>query len=204
VDALARKCGSTGANWYHQCHAASIAIVKAQLEGDEGARVARGTAWGVGGQHSWVVFGDPYDPTAPILDPTLWSYNSSVKGLFELPQGGGDRYRPHGSGSIWNWGQPRTRADTGESELILLTPKTPLSDEAKRFIEHADPDRHGFGTIGWMDWANSPVGGWPSKEIFQAMYDTKAVRPLIPIDILGMLTDINPGGLYLPGEEKSA
>lgn len=40
--------------WAHQCHAVSIAFVKRGIV-PAGSRVARGTARGIGGQHSWVV-----------------------------------------------------------------------------------------------------------------------------------------------------
>lgn len=43
---------------------------------------------------------------------------------------------------------------------------------------------------------------WPAAEIIAAIDDTKALSALVPIDILGMLTDRNPSGLYLPGDEK--
>ena len=40
-----------------------------------------------------------------------------------------------------------------------------------------------------------PVGGWPAGEIFEAMTHTKGLEALVPIDLLGMLTDLNPDGL---------
>jgi hypothetical protein len=43
--------------------------------------------------------------------------------------------------------------------------------------------------------------GWPSSEIIAAMDDTDELRALVPIDILGMVTDRNPGGLYLSETE---
>ena len=39
--------------------------------------------------------------------------------------------------------------------------------------------------------------GWPSREIIAAAYADDRLRVLIPIDIVGMLTDANPGGLFL-------
>lgn len=55
---------------------------------------------------------------------------------------------------------------------------------------------------GWMRLASCPVGGWPAAEVLAAMDDTPALQTLVPIDRLGMLTDRNPGGLYLAGKEK--
>lgn len=43
---------------------------------------------------------------------------------------------------------------------------------------------------------HAPVGGWPSGEITKAVYQTEALSALIPIDRVGMHTDLNPEGLY--------
>ena len=83
MDAL----GGDLAPWSRQCHAASIAIVRARIFPH--ARVARGWCQGVPGQHSWVVVGggDDYTPAcydrerAQIVDPTLWSYDKNVSGI---------------------------------------------------------------------------------------------------------------------------
>ena len=37
---------------------------------------------------------------------------------------------------------------------------------------------------------------WPAGPILTAMAETRGLKALIPIDILGMNTDLNPGGLY--------
>jgi hypothetical protein len=44
----------------------------------------------------------------------------------------------------------------------------------------------------------SPVHGWPAAEIVAAIADTPSLAAYVPIDLLGMLTDRNPGKLYLP------
>jgi hypothetical protein len=102
-------------------------------------------------------------------------------------------YLPHGSGDIWQWGRPPFPTD----EPVELEPHEPFSAEALRFLNVLGPlDRKGWATL-----ANAPVGGWPAAEILPAIDD--CIGPYVPIDIIGMLTDRNPGGLYLPGDEVS-
>lgn len=174
--------------WALQCHAASLKLVQ---HGDLGAcRVARGGCTGVGGQHSWVVLGDDcYDDRAVIIDPTLWSYDITVQGVWVGTYRDG-RHRPHGKGSIWNWGRPSY--PTGE--VIELTPREPLSANAEIFLELLGP----LDYEGWCQLAHAPVGMWPAGEILAAIDDTEALTGRVPIDILGMITSRNPKGLYLP------
>lgn len=182
------------ARWARQCHAASVRLVQSRVV--PGARVARGTCRGVGSQHSWVVVGhDVYSPNALIVDPTLWSYDPSVKGIW-YGSARDKRHIPHGGvGTIWTYGRPS--APSGP--IVKLTPKTQLSLVANRFLDMLGPlDRDG-----WLILAQSPVAGWPAAEIIAAMDDTKTLAALVPIDRLGMLTDRNPGGLYLPKGPKS-
>lgn len=176
--------------WWHQCHHISIKIVKSGVLGTF-ARVARGTCDGVGGQHSWVVLGrDCYAEDADILDPTWWSYNDEQPSLRRrVGIGDASGYRPHGMGSIWDWGQPVP----GDGPVIELTPTFELSREARSFIDILDPlDRQGWAVL-----SSAPVQEWPAAEIFAAMDDTEELSTLVPIDKLGMLTDRNPGGAYL-------
>lgn len=175
-----------------QCHVASLKLVQ---EMDPAiwpeCRVARGTCAGVGGQHSWVVLGkDVYAPDARIVDPTLWSYDPAVAGVWYGSAKDG-RHVPHGGyGTIWEWGQPAPQSDA----FVELTPAQPLSHSARSFIRLLGPlDRWGWGTL-----CDAPVAGWPAAEIIAAIADTKELAALVPIDRLGMLTDRNPGGLYLP------
>lgn len=177
--------------WALQCHAISIAIVKSDLF--DYARVARGWCNGVGGQHSWVVLHeDPYDPDAVIVDPTLWSYDKTVEGIWVGTYTKG-RHKPHGSGNIYAWGKPTTYGD----EPVTLTPRTPLSASAQRFLAAIGPlDRKG-----WMNLvSNAPVQGWPAREIIEAVLDTPQIAGFVPIDRVGMLTERNPSGLYLKGD----
>jgi hypothetical protein len=176
-------------DYAHQCHVASLRIVDGV---DFDCRVARGFCEGVGSQHSWVVLGlDCYDRKAAIIDPTLWSYDSTVKGIWTGTMEDG-RHTPHGTGSIWTWGRPVS----GGGEPIELEPTQPFSDDALLFLEMLGP----LDRTGWARLANAPVEEWPAAEILPAINNT--VGPLVPIDIIGMLTDHNPGGLYLPGPEK--
>jgi hypothetical protein len=171
--------------WRHDCHGASLTLVKNGI----GNRVARGFCPGVGSQHSWVVVGDDcYEPEY-IIDPTLWSYREDVEGIYV---GSMTTYshRPHGTGSIWEWGRP----SSGDGPIVTLTPTMKLSRSAAVFLEMIEP----LDLQGWAALASAPVGGWPASEIIAAMDDTKELSALVPIDRIGMLTNRNPGGLYLP------
>lgn len=183
--------------WAHQCHAVSIAIVKHYGIG----RVARGSARGVMGQHSWITLGDPYDPDATIVDPTLWSYDDTVTGIIVTTIDAG-RHHPHGWAdglNIMAWGCP----EAGGEPEIKLTPTTPLSGHAVAFLDMcrsaAGPlDRRFYMSLA----SHAPVGGWPAAEIITALCETPELAFVVPVDIEGMLTDRNPGGLYLPGGES--
>jgi hypothetical protein len=182
--------------WSKQCHGASLELVRSEVL-PEGARVARGTCRGVGGQHSWVVLGNPYDPGARIIDPTLWSYDKTVKGIWYGSATDG-RHVPFGGGrgEIWDWGRP---ADpTGPT--IELTPSFELSSAATGFLRVLGP----LDRTGWMTLTQAPMLGWPAGEIIAAMDDTEELAVLVPIDLLGMLTDRNPGGMYLDGPDTSS
>lgn len=170
--------------WHHDCHGASFAIVNAELWT---CRLARGVCKGVGAQHSWVVLGkDCYDPEAAIIDPTLWSYDPEVKGVWGGSMING-LHRPHGSGSIWTWGKPVHQG----GDTIELAPERPFSEAALDFLDMIGPlDREG-----WARLANAPVEGWPAAEIMPVI--NSCVGPVVPIDIIGMLTNENPAGTYL-------
>jgi hypothetical protein len=170
-------------NFYHQCHTASIALVRAGY----GKRVLRGWHPKVGGQHSWVLLaGEVYDTKARIADPTLWSYTGQQP---EVWTGLAHDHRPHGAGSIWEDGKPVAFTH----DYIKLTPKEPLSDLAQTFLGMIEPlDRRGWSLL-----VNGAMEGWPAGEIIAAMVETPQLMALVPIDRIGMLTDLNPGGLYL-------
>lgn len=177
--------------FHHDCHNASAALVRSGVLGE--CRVARGSCPGVSGQHSWVVLGmDCYDHEATVIDPTLWSYDPRVKGIWqglanELP------HEPPRMGSIWEWGKPAPA--TGD---VIELDRAGLSEQACVFLELLGPlDRRG-----WMCLANdAPVQEWPAGEIYGAMYEDARLDTFVPIDLIGMLTDKNPMGVYLPGGE---
>lgn len=201
--------GHDGTSWFHQCHAASIQIVKSGIF--PGARVARGAAMGVGGQHSWVVLNSPvgpgyadcYDRDAQILDPTLWSYDEDVQGLWRGRNL--DRHQPHGFGP-WTSGKTITMEDHGDRSMVWEGAEK-LGYQARGFLLDLGfitySDRRAASTaVGWMKLATLPIQGWPSEEIINAMADDKRLSVFVPVDILGMLTLRNPSGLYLQGEER--
>jgi len=173
--------------WAFRCHEVSLKIVKScLLEGPR--RVARGLCDGVGGQHSWVVIGDNcYDEEVGIIDPTLWSYDDTVEGIWYGTIGDG-RHKPHGMGLFWGGDIPTCQG----GEPIELEG---LSEFAHTFMQMMYP----LDIAAWAMLATqAPVQGWPSKEVFEAMYKHPDLRPLIPIDKVRMVTDLNPDGLYLP------
>lgn len=197
VRLLAESIGSDPLSWAFNCHAASHAIVQSGIY--PGARVARGFAHGVPGQHSWVVADysaadGVYDFDAHIIDATLWSYDLTVTNVWQGTYRDG-RHQPHGQGVFWQAERPHNV--TG-GEPVTLAPEADrrLSVEAREFLTELGPLDHG----GWMLVAKMPVRGWPSREVIEAMDDTPALSALVPIDILGHLTDRNPGGLYMRTE----
>jgi hypothetical protein len=177
-------------SWAQNCHQASLRLVRSGCFDPRFSRVARGSCVGVPGQHSWVVIGhDVYDPIAVIVDPTLWSYDETVTGIW-IGSAADERHVPHGgTGTIWTWGQPEART----TDYITLTPSAPLSRSAERFLEMLGP----LDYFGWATLCDAPVAGWPAAEIIAAIDDTRALKGAVPVDILGMLTDRNPGELYL-------
>lgn len=181
--------------WIHQCHAASVELLHSG-EFDP-CRVARGSCTGVGGQHSWLILGDNcYDKDATIIDGTLWSYDKSVKGVWVGTYRDG-KHKPHGSGSIWKWGRPFEARD---GQALELTPSKPWSPEARQFLDLLGP----LDLEGWVKLAHAPVENWPAREIIEAIMETphptmpgSTLAGYVPIDIIGMLTDRNPGEVYI-------
>jgi hypothetical protein len=173
--------------WAKDCHSVSIAIVKSDLF--PYARVARGAAIGVAGQHSWVVLDhNVYDKYATIIDPTLWSYRADVDGIWQGRIADGIHF-PKGMGSIWDYGRPNNSSYADAIELDTEG----LSSSAKLFVQHLGP----LDLRGWADLFNYPMEGWPSGEIVARAKENPRIAPFIPVDILGMVTDLNPSGLYL-------
>jgi hypothetical protein len=174
--------------WSHQCHLISLKIVQAGFV--PGGRVARGSAFGVGGQHSWIVDGrDCYAPDAKIIDPTLWSYVDGVDPIWTGTPKSKFGHTPHGAGSIWAWGKPTNRDNDSPSTFL---DRTGLSKTACNFLDLIEP----LNTSGWMTlFSNAPVEGWPAGEIIEAAVNA-GMGWMIPVDRIGMLTDLNPEGLY--------
>lgn len=182
-------------NWSGQCHAASLAAVKSGLL-PSNARVARGFKESLLPQHSWVALGDPYSPDCSILDITAWSWDVRVGGelvpqmyVTTTSEGG---YHPNGEGDIWKWGVPLC----GDGPDIALDVK--LSAGAQQFLSLVahENGRNGLDLTGWQSLFHAPVGGWPAGEILGAAHGHAQLGAWIPIDPVGMLTDINPNGLY--------
>lgn len=185
ADEIEKVIGIPKASWRHQCHVVSLAVVRSGLF--PGSRVARGTCKGVGSQHSWVVDGgDCYAEDAKIIDPTLWTYDPEVDDIW-YGSAADKRHVPHGAGSVWAYGRPAPA--TGE---VVELNKEGLSKDALDYLRMIEP----LDLRGWSVVAHSPVGGWPAAEILAAMDDTPRLGVLVPIDVLGMLTDRNPDGLY--------
>lgn len=172
--------------WAKQCHSTSLALVRSGLLPEE-ARVARGHTPGVISQHSWAVLGDPYDPKAMVVDITLWSYVPSAPIVY-VGRASDRPHVPHGSGSIWAWGRPPEPV----SEVVELA--VDPGRWANEFLHLAAPD--GLDQRGWAFLAHAPVEGWPAKDIITAMVATPGLAALLPIDIVGMITDLNPNNLY--------
>jgi hypothetical protein len=179
--------GSHCVEWGGQCHAISLAVLRTGFFGP--GRVTRGTTAGPNCQHSWITLGDDvYDPHALIVDPTIWWYHRAPEQAFiHVVRNQSRLYTPNGSGDIWEYGPPPEAV----GKVIRL--ERCLSQAAEAFLMACGP----LDMRGWMFLANAPVGGWPSREIIEAICDTPALgESLVPIDIVGHLTDRNPGGLY--------
>jgi hypothetical protein len=190
-EALGRPLGS----FHHDCHNASLRVVKTGIFGP--ARVARGMSRGTGiSQHSWIVVGevppyserpDPWDADAVVADPTMWSYQDAEP-YVHFGKNTLKTHVPHGTGSIWAFGHP---GNCAPGETAALEWKKPPSKAALVFMDFLGP----LSREGWINLAHYPVQGWPSGEIIGAIADTFG-EAHVPIDILGMTTERNPGGLY--------
>lgn len=178
--------------WRGNCHSVSLRIVKQGLFGP--SRVARGVCKGVSSQHSWVVCSRDdlacYDRKVRIVDPTLHCHRDDTDGLWEGSLEDG-LHAPHGYANIWEMGCP---VPGGQPAIRLELPP-----QAQMFIELMErvtgrPMDHG----GRNRLFNGALAGVPvMPEIVKAAYGHDELRGWIPIDIVGMLTDVNPGGLYL-------
>jgi hypothetical protein len=189
-EALAAHIGIPYPDWAKKCHEISFDLLKTGLFGP--GRIARGWAPGILGQHSWIVLGhNVYAPNAVIVDPTLSHWQGTPElGIF-VDKAENMQHTPHGKGSIWGYGRP----DEPAGNTVELTPAFELSQDARNFLSW---DVLGpLDRMGWNQLANGVMEEWPSDEIIAAMDDTPALRTLVPIDILGMVTDRNPLRRYL-------
>lgn len=184
LETVAQVIGFPSDQWHTHCHEISLAMVK---KGVVEGRVARGGCSGIRGQHSWIIAGnDCYASDARIVDPTLWTYRDDVSEIWEGSYAQG-WHSPHGQGSIWEYGRPPH--PTGE---IITLDSEGFSSFANTFLEMMGP----LDYRGWAALLNSPVEGWPAAEIIDRCEDHPKLRALSPIDVVGMLTDRNPQGLY--------
>lgn len=185
TDRLSRAIGIPFGLWEHRCHEISLKLLRTGEFGP--GRIARGRAAGVISQHSWIVLGDDcYSPDAVIVDPTLWSYLPSVTGIWVGPNL--TRHVPHGAGSCFDGEMPIHHGGPD----IALTPAVPFSPAAETWLAILGP----LDFRGWGEVAHLPVGDWPAAEITAAIADTPQLRALLRIDVLGMITDRNPGHGY--------
>jgi len=170
------------------CHSVSCALIRSGLLGEGGPtlRVARGACLGVGGQHSWVVMGHPYDDQAIIVDLTLWSYNPMQPRIWLGSMQSG-LHKPKGYGRIFQGPRPESR---GEEPVNVEV----SSAKAQEFLRIIGPlDVRGWGAL----WSHCGMLGWPAKEILEAFLDQHPkLTALVPIDIVGMVTDRNPQEIY--------
>lgn len=187
-------------HWHMRCHEVSIAIVAAGIVPH--ARIARGWCCGVPGQHSWIVgptadgrLGDCLADNAVIIDPTLHTYRDDVTGIYVSHADVDEWHRPHGKGPhITAAGRPPKPKQAGKVIALAAEAFDELDSEARWWL-HAmfgPLDRSGWGAL-----ANTTMIGWPSDQIVRAMARTRALAVTLPIDIIGMLTNLDPEGLYL-------
>lgn len=76
-----------------------------------------------------------------------------------------------------------------ENPLDLETVK----DEAAREFLRQNP----LDASGWIQLFNSRVDSYPAKPIIEAAELDSNLSGFVPLDLAGMLTDSNPGKLYL-------
>lgn len=184
AERLGKLIGIEPGKWANRCHEISLALLRTGEFGK--GRIARGFAQGIAGQHSWIVLGDDvYDDDAVIVDPTILPTSKNEMAVV-VAKARDLSNLPKGKGSIWDYGQPWQHSN----ETIELA--VPLSGEARAFMSMIGP----LDLLGWMQLANAPVQGWPAKEILTAIKATPRLEHAVPIDHLGHVTDLNPGGLY--------
>lgn len=191
-------------SWGGRCHEVSLMAVGSGVLGEPGptCRVVRGSApgYGIGGQHSWIALGDPYDPKTVYVDVTAQAWDNDVEGL--LVSYAADNWLAHvsdarrwhlpfgyDSRNVMKVGRP---APPGPGEKGYLL-EGELSDDATSFLDLLGPlTSHGWSAM--FGWAK---GGWSYREILTAAVEqVPRVNALTSIDLIGHGTDLNPQGLY--------
>lgn len=178
------------------CHGAAILAVAELAAEGVFARVARGRARYVNGQHSWVVVGDDvWDDDARIVDLTIARERGDDEAQVCLGSARGGFHFPHGAGSIWAAGMPLP--DPGDPRPVHLD----LSGPAESFIGIIAAGTGSEGTTldlsQWEALARGPMVGWPAGEVIAAMHRNAETSFLVPIDRLGMATMIDPHSCYV-------
>jgi hypothetical protein len=187
--------------WNNNCHVVSLAIVRSGLLSEPGpsCRVVRGftSGYGIGGQHSWIALGRPFDPETRMLDYTAHTWGEILPGVINTTIGlayrgahaYGRGHLVHGytPGSIWEYGKPEHPG----KPVPLDT--SGMSEEARIFLDVLGP----LSVEGWVALMTFPHGEWPAHEICEAVCEQiPRVRVLLPIDVLAHVTDRNPNDLY--------
>lgn len=187
--------------WINRCHVISLRAVRTGLFGEPGpqCRVVRGITAGyhIGGQHSWIALGTPYDPACIYIDITAQAWGrvdgivvTSAEEAYNnfMAEQQGHCIHGYDPGSIWSYGKP----ERGNPPHFWLDP-TGLSDEARTFLDLLGP----LSVEGWKALFTFPQQDWPHREICKAIVkQIPRIDVLVPIDVISMVTDDNHGGLY--------
>lgn len=183
--------------WHNNCHAVSLAFLrKGLVEG----RVARGSAEGVG-VHSWIVLAQEpgvkpncYLDTAQILDPTIHCWHPGMEPLWQGIMADGMHHLP-GRDSIWNHGCPLP-GDGPPLELVVPDGPDPMGRRA--FLKLLETTGGGPVTMEtFRALYHGPLQGWPAGALLDLLLDQHPdFETWVPIDVVGMLTERNPDGLY--------
>jgi len=204
IEAIEAIIGIKHHDWFGRCHEISLKIVHSGALGEPGprVRVVRGSAggYGIGGQHSWICLGAPYEPDALYLDYTAHCWGR-VEGLvatraesaFADHQQGRPAHTIHGYNpqSIWRFGRPSP--PKAHQQGFVVEPLPGQDDEVASFLSVIGPlTREGWGAL-----CEYPQGAWPYREVAKAAYEqVPELASLVPIDILSMKADLNIKELY--------
>lgn len=187
-------------SWGGHCHDVSLRLVRSGILGEPGpeCRVVRGAGIGIGGQHSWVVVGDPFDPVSKLIDPTAFGWRKADD--LVVTTVGDPRYTAHGYDprSIWEFGRPSPASPLSIDGWIEVTPPDGgWSEQAETFLGLLGP----LNIDGWVELAQYPTGGWPFREICLAIIHDpgpigRHARVALPIDVASLRGSWNVKELY--------